>query len=68
MKIMVNLPEAQAERETLARRASELHAEAIRGVLAGLRCPKVQKKAVLHAVFREKQGENGTFASFVNTR
>ena len=68
MKIMVNIPETQTEREALARRASELHAEAICGVLAGLRCPEAQKKAMLYAIFREKQGESGTFSAFMNTR
>ena len=55
MEITVNLPETQAERETLTRRASQLHAEAICGVLAGLRCPGAQKTAVLHAIIRVKQ-------------
>ena len=68
MEIMVNLPETQAERETLTRRASQLHAEAICGVLAGMRCPGAQKTAVLHAIIRVKQEENRTFTALMNAR
>lgn len=58
MEIMVNLPEDAEAREALARRAAQLHAEAIRGSLEALHCPKSQKKAVLNAIYGENRGKS----------
>ena len=55
MEIMVTVPEEPAEREALARRAAQLHAEAIRGFFEGLRCSAGQKSALFRSIFWEKQ-------------
>ena len=57
MRIMVTLPEDPANYDALTRQAAQLHAEAIRGEIEGLRCPAAQKMALLSSIFREKPGQ-----------
>ena len=59
MRIMVTGPEDPAEREAITRQAAQIHAEAIRESLSGLRCPAAQKTALLHSISWKNQGQNG---------
>lgn len=59
MNIMVTLPDDPEEREALRRLAARLHAEAICGALAGLRCPAEQKKALAQGLIRSSLTEKG---------
>jgi len=58
INLIVHVPETEAGKEELAKRVSEVHAEAVIRRLNGLNCPAGQKLALLDAIIEAVKKEN----------